>query len=63
MKTTCPCCKYQPIYKKDGSAAKRTTDFKEVSIGFISEDFGSRQDFFISYQCPKCGVLFRRLED
>lgn len=60
----CPLCKYAPVYNKS-----KTLRNKEGNVAWITIDVRHdyRPDYGssctpIAYQCPKCGILFRRVE-
>ncbi len=63
----CPLCKYKPIYNKNGLLRSRegNVEFKEI---YVYEDQGfvdisdERLIKKIRYECPKCGILFGKVE-
>ena len=59
--TQCPCCKYTPLFKKDGTVYQKFKPFEEVGVTHIKEDYTSDYDF-IATMCPMCGVLFREVK-
>jgi acetone carboxylase gamma subunit len=59
----CPLCKYEPKLKKDGDVRKRYEPFEVITVyGEMRVDYSQKMTH-LGYCCPKCGIMFREVEN